>query len=294
MGYMHIENLYKNQDILLFKECYALEKIHGTSAHILWNSGEVKFFAGGESHEKFVALFDKENLAKVFTDLLHKSIRVYGEAHGGKQQGMKKTYGEVLKFVAFDVQVGDSWLSVPKAEEVVLKLGLEFVDYAKIPTTLEALDAEKNKDSVQAIRNGVGAGKLREGVVLRPLIEVTKNNGHRIISKHKRDEFRETATPRTISPEQLVILEDAEKIANEWVTAERLRHVLQKFPADSNVEITGDLIKAMIEDVYREGAGEIVESKSVKSAIGKKTASMFVLMMKQALKREETAVVETE
>jgi intein/homing endonuclease len=29
MGYQHIENLYKNQTIFLFKECYALEKIHG-------------------------------------------------------------------------------------------------------------------------------------------------------------------------------------------------------------------------------------------------------------------------
>ena len=30
MGYMHIDNLYKDQRILQFKECYALEKIHGT------------------------------------------------------------------------------------------------------------------------------------------------------------------------------------------------------------------------------------------------------------------------
>ncbi len=29
MGYMHIDNLYKDQTILMFRECYALEKIHG-------------------------------------------------------------------------------------------------------------------------------------------------------------------------------------------------------------------------------------------------------------------------
>jgi intein/homing endonuclease len=30
MAYLHhLDNLYKNQDILMFKECYALEKIHG-------------------------------------------------------------------------------------------------------------------------------------------------------------------------------------------------------------------------------------------------------------------------
>jgi hypothetical protein len=32
MAYLHIENLYKARDIMLFRECYAMEKIHGTSA----------------------------------------------------------------------------------------------------------------------------------------------------------------------------------------------------------------------------------------------------------------------
>lgn len=34
MGYMHIDNLYKDARVLSFKHVYALEKIHGTSAHI--------------------------------------------------------------------------------------------------------------------------------------------------------------------------------------------------------------------------------------------------------------------
>ena len=38
MGYMHIDNLYKNVTIMLFKEAYVLEKIHGTSAHITWSN----------------------------------------------------------------------------------------------------------------------------------------------------------------------------------------------------------------------------------------------------------------
>lgn len=29
MAYAHIDNLYKDQTILLFRECFALEKIHG-------------------------------------------------------------------------------------------------------------------------------------------------------------------------------------------------------------------------------------------------------------------------
>ena len=38
MAYLHIDNLYKNQEILMFKECYALEKIHGTSGTITLRS----------------------------------------------------------------------------------------------------------------------------------------------------------------------------------------------------------------------------------------------------------------
>ena len=54
MAYMHIDNLYKAQEILAFKECYALEKIHGTSAHIYWSGETLRLFAGGVSHEGFV------------------------------------------------------------------------------------------------------------------------------------------------------------------------------------------------------------------------------------------------
>ena len=285
MGYMHINNLYKDQTILIFKECYALEKIHGTSAHISWNAKEqkVKFFSGGESHESFVGLFDVEFLQTKLAELFVTSnATIYGEAYGGKQQGMSATYGKELKFIGFEVQVGELWLNVPKAEGVCKSLNIEFVDYVKCSTDLEVLNAERDKHSIQAIRNGCGEGKIREGVVLKPLIEFTTNNGGRVIAKHKRDEFKETKTPRDVSPEQFKILEDAKAIAEEWVTEMRLKHVLDKLPQGINVESTKLVIEAMIEDVYREAKDEIVESKEVTKFIGSKTAQMF----KQKLQKE--------
>jgi hypothetical protein len=150
MGYMHIENLYRIQDILLFKECYALEKIDGSSAHILWNQNGVAFFSGQAKHKSFSALFDKDALSKSFMDIFgpEEKVVIYGEGYGGKCQGMYPTYGRDLKFVAFEVQVGPLWLAVPQAEDVVRKFGLEFVHYTKIPTTMEAIDAERDADSV--------------------------------------------------------------------------------------------------------------------------------------------------
>jgi hypothetical protein len=272
---------------MMFKECYALEKIHGTSAHIRWKfeTKEVGFFAGGEDHQKFVALFDKEFLKTKFEEVFpDQDVVIFGEAYGGKQQGMKKTYGDVLKFIGFDVKVGVVWLNVPNAEDVCKQFDIEFVAYEKVPTELTALDAERDKPSVQAKRNGIKEDKQREGIVLRPLIEVKTNNGERVISKYKGDGFNETKTKREVSPEQLKVLEDAKEIAEEWVTNMRLEHVLQKFPADVSMEAMGDIIKAMIEDVYREAKDEIVESKAVGKAIGGKTVQLFKAKLQSKLK----------
>jgi hypothetical protein len=226
---MHIDNLYKDQRVLMFRECFALEKIHGTSAHVAWRDGRVQFHSGGEKHERFAALFDEAALSAAFTAIGHPTVVVYGEAYGGSQQAQKWRYGESLRFVAFEVEVGDSWLSVPNAHDVTTKLGLQFVHYVKVSTNLAALDAERDAPSEQARRNGIEGDKPREGVVLRPLEEMRDQRGNRILAKHKRDDERETNTPRkVVDPSQMEVLRAANDIAVEWVTPTRLEHVLDK------------------------------------------------------------------
>jgi len=289
MGYLHIDNLYKNQEILLFKECYALEKIHGTSANIRFDGEkQVAFSSGGEKHERFIKLFDEAKLTEKFKELFNEKVIVFGEAYGGKCQGMNETYGVELKFVAFDVKVGDCWLDVPNAFDVCDKLGLEFVSFNKVKTNLKELDKQRDLPSIQAYRNGFAkSDKIREGVVLRPLIEVKKNNGSRIICKHKRDEFLETATKREVSPEQLKVLEEANAIATEWVTPMRLNHVLDKVDFESTIENTGKVIKAMLEDIHREAKGEILESNLADRTIGRLTAKLFKNKITSELVRKE-------
>jgi hypothetical protein len=284
MGYLHIVNLYKDNTIQLFKECYALEKIHGTSAHIKWQENKLTYFAGGSSHDMFVKLFNNKVLTDIFTERFENiSVTVFGEAYGGKLQGMSATYGKELKFVVFDVMINDLWIDVPNAEDVATNLGLEFVSYVQIPTDLGIINEARDKESVQAIRNGCGFGKLREGVVLRPLTECRLNNGQRVIYKHKRDEFMETKTSRKVDPEKLKVLTKASEIVDEWVTPMRLEHVLDKIE-NKSMDNMKCIIKAMVEDVYREGAGEIVESKDVNKLIGTKTVTLFRIYLLQKLK----------
>ena len=300
MGYLHIENLYKNQDILLFKECYAMEKIHGTSAHISIKKKltsvdelpyEVIYFSGGEKQENFTKLFNEKELLRKFSFLytgqLWPDVTIFGEAYGGKCQGMSGTYGNELKFIAFDVKIGDNWLDVPRAVDICTQLGIEFVHYEKVPTDVEVLDKLASANSVQAQRNGMGE-KLREGIVLRPLIEVKKNNGSRIIAKHKNQAFAERVSqPKLVkqSQDKLEVLTKAEEIANEWVTLMRLKHVIDRMEApsphhidgnpDVGIEDTKEIIGAMIEDITREAKGEIIDNKVVRNLIGKKTATLF-------------------
>ena len=290
MGYMHIDNLYKDQRILMFRECFALEKIHGTSAHVQYRGhtdGPAGLYlsSGGEKHERFAKLFNETKLKEAFGALGHLDITVYGEAYGGSQQGQKWRYGESLRFVAFEVEIGGVFLAVPQAHDVVTKLGLEFVHYVRVSTDLVMLDAERDAPSEQAKRNGIDGDKSREGVVLRPLIELKDNAGGRIISKHKRDEERETTSPRkVVDPDKLQVLTRATEIADEWVTPTRLAHVLDKLDPNAGIERMRDVIGAMTEDVMREGVGEIVDSREARAAIGKKTAEVFKARLQSALR----------
>lgn len=276
MSYLHIPNLYKATEILMHRECYAMEKIHGSSAHVSWRDGTLHFFAGGCKQVDFEALFVPADLATGFTRLGHPNATVFGEVYGGKLQGMRDTYGTALRFVAFEVKIGDSWLAVPEAEEIARGLGFDFVPWRKVPTDLAILDAERDAPSEQALKLGMGEHP-REGIVLRPLTEVRMNNGDRIIAKHKNDAFRETDKTRKVEtdPKKLVVLDEANAVAKEWATEMRLTHVLDGFGGKADVEQTGDVIRAMIADIEREGVGEILWTREAKSAIGRQTAEML-------------------
>ena len=151
---------------------------------------------------------------------------------------------------------GDSWLAVPQAAEVAAALEMEFVPYRLVSTDLTAVNAERDRPSEVAARRGMGSDKLREGVVLRPPFEVTMNDGERLIAKHKRAEFAETATAREVDPARLAVLSDAAAIAQEWVTPMRLTHALDALSAAGTPALserdTGRVVVAMLNGIRRE------------------------------------------
>jgi len=307
MGYKKINNLYKDKTVLMFKRLFAMEKIHGTSAHICFTVDKsvqidglidiglsdikVNYYSGGEKYENFIKLFDTDTLLEKYCLMnMPSNITIYGEAHGGKQQGMSGTYGKELKFVAFEVKIGDKFVNVPYAEQVCDNLGLEFVDYEEIDADPDVIDKLANSPSVQAKRNGVENPELpREGVVLRPIREFLHPDGvGRIMAKHKNDIYKEREhAPRIKNPEELKILEDARQVAEEFVVPMRLEHVLDKLKAEGitiDEKKMNTIIKAMVQDIYTEAKGEIVESKAVRKYIGKRTAKLLIQRFKDGIK----------
>lgn len=308
MGYLHIDNLYRDDRIFQFPECWALEKIHGTSAHITFkrnSTNPIIFFSGGEKYENFVALFDQAFLLDVFNKTAIQELTIYGEAYGGKQQGMRATYGDATKFIVFDVLADGRWLNVGHAYVLATMFNLEFVDFNKISTKLSDIDAERAKPSTQARRNGIMEPKEREGIVLRPLEESYDARGRRIITKHKNDSFKETKTKREVDPNRQQILTDANRIADEWVTEMRFKHVVDKVlglkinmekefqrgcyeetPVELDIKDTGIIAKAMVEDVRREAKGEILDSTEAMRAISSATVRLFKQYLNERLKEK--------
>lgn len=263
--------------------------VHNTSAHIKWKDGKVHFFSGGSKFETFKALFDEEALTKWFSEHFSadETITIYGEAYGAKIQGFSHRYGNELKFVAFEIDCHGVWLDVPLAESLVKRAGLEFVHFVRIPCTVEALNAERDKPSVQAERNGMGV-QDSEGIIIRPLTERFREDGTRCIWKHKRDREREMKTPRSLDPDKNKILEDARAIAEEWVVERRLDHVMDSvaiklgMTADElKIEHTKEILNAMVEDVVAEGKGEFVDTKEARQAISKRAAVLFHAHLKK-------------
>lgn len=295
MGYASISNLYSDTRILEQKECWALEKIHGTSAWIHYHPAtdtdpEKLVLHSGEQQTVFQVLFDQEKLLKLFrlfgTSL---PIKVHGECYGGKIQKNAWRYGDKIRFVAFDVHYNGEWLSIPEAKGVADFLGLEFVHYVRIPTTLAHIDAERDATSEQAIRNGVttrdGEFVRREGVVLRPITEMVDRKGNRICAKHKRKEERETKTIREVNTDRIVALKAASELAEEWVTENRVRNAQSHFSeADWTITNMRTLIRYVCEDVCREaGETEVPRTPENLKEICRKAALLIKKNLEESL-----------
>ncbi len=285
MGYLHIDNLYKIPEFLQeFEEVYVSEKVHGTSGNISLSPNGLRIFPGGEKLSNVEKLFSEEFLLEKYLGLhTDQEIILYGELYGGKCMGMSHTYGKDLAFIVFDVKKNDVWLNLPEANIFAQYFNQEFVPWYQVKNTLENLDRHRDLPSELAKRRGIVEDKIREGIVVKPLWEKVNKWGSRWIVKHKRNEFMETKTPREVDPAKVQILLEAKAVAEEWVTEERIRHVLDGNQIPLDMAKTGDFIRALLEDIKREAGNEIdwTNEKDINRQIGTVGAQMFKKMVQE-------------
>ncbi|XWV24733.1 RNA ligase 2 [Tupanvirus deep ocean] len=301
MGYMHIESLYKCPEFFeLFKKVYAMEKIHGTSGWICLANplnpnrntdkpgSYLKFHGGSVPSKDFEKLFDVPQLEESFESIIKDngwtSMKIHGEVYGSKIQGMTTTYGKDMRFIVFDVKInvdsnGDRFLDVPDAKIIADKLLMDFVYFEDGPCDPKWIEEQANSDSVQAVRNSMGPGIPREGVVVRPLHEACLSNGRRAIAKHKNAEFWEIETPRPLG-EKLKLVADKDKIVRDWVTPNRVSHVLDHLlPLTEHHKFEWKYMNLyldmMVEDVKRESEGEIIWANEVEKDIRKRAGMLL-------------------
>ena len=304
MGYMSIPHLYKMPEFFEIEDkICVMEKIHCTSTYILLkDNGILRFHSGGAKNKDFMNLFDENFIRNQLTEIIKEngwqSIKIHGEAYGSNLLKMSHTYGNTLKFIVFDIHINvnnddNFFLHVKEAENIAERLKLDFVPYVIGPNDISFIQKETEKESEQAIKIGMGSGKLREGVVVKFVIEKKLSDGSRAIAKHKNGPFWETKVPgqlgRLKTSNTNSLLDDkfnkyyeVSEIAENWVTDMRAEHVFDKIlheKSDDNKMITRADVKRfvddMVKDVEKESEGEINWTEEIVRVMRSKAGQIF-------------------
>ena len=166
------------------------EKVDGMNIRIMWDGERITF--GGKTDNaqipaSLVAALEEEFFPQIdkFKEKFGTEghVCLYGEGHGAKIQKGGEKYRDNQGFVMFDVKIGDWWLKDDDVWNIAAELEVE-----KVPT----VGTGNLHDLVNMVRKGVTSwwGDFpAEGIVARPLVELTSRSGHRIITKLKAKDF---------------------------------------------------------------------------------------------------------
>lgn len=213
---------------------------------------------------------------------------LFGEWAGkGIQKGID--YG-ARDFYAFGLMVDSELASWDELTTICMTLGVKTVPLISAqydvphPFALQALRDQPSKI----------AGTNWEGVCLSSHPQKTDRYGRPLIVKIKSPTFAETAREKKDRPAgQAIVMDGARAFAEDYVTAMRLEHVLDQVRESSgsnplDVRLTGDVLRAMYQDVAREGATDLAalpedQQKLVGKVVAELTKPLLVAARDAAL-----------
>lgn len=169
-------------------------EVHGKTDNANMRPEEVKLLQEIGDVEKLVEAFTYERPVpengEGVTDLVKPSVEciIFGETYG---KGMQKPGGRYckdrLKFICFDIRVGNVWLKRDAVEDICKKLDIDVVPYLGEMTLDEAIEKVKQGFLSQVSEDPTLEA---EGVVLRAPLGMLDRMGRRIITKVKTADFR--------------------------------------------------------------------------------------------------------
>lgn len=293
--YPEIALLPRRPEILCVKEVVATEKIHGSNfrvhfpagmtdlGDVVYGSREVEY--DPTSEVKFplphaVEWFKTrpELLMRMWETLKSYGFpdaTVFGEAFGPgiNVKGVRYSDGQEMLFRAFDIMIGENFLTYDLFCEVADKMEIPRVpEVWRGDPTKENFDALLNRVSGVAMDGGIqDPANLAEGVVLRSNPLLRNVFGEWLIIKHKGAKFSEVAHAPNVKKERGA--SPADDYAAMYVTAGRLTNAIGRLQ-DRGVALTGTMkdmptiITEIVADLHKEAEADWPEGVADKQMTG--------------------------
>lgn len=171
------------------------EKVDGTNISIEWDGHKVSYHGRTENAQipahlmnRLIDLFGGETNEQLFEQKFGEMpVILYGEGYGPKIQKGGGLYSDEPDFILFDVYLPDKnlWLSRHSVEDIAISFGIDAVPIVLIGSLKDAIEHVKKKPV-----SDVGKREApMEGLVCRPLVELTDRLGKRVIVKIKVRDF---------------------------------------------------------------------------------------------------------
>lgn len=190
-----IEGKFRNRTIeyLSSNLWVCTEKIDGTNIGVVWDGHNVSF-QGRTANAQLPArlvnrlqeLFSSNEAEELFEQKFGETeVILFGEGFGAGIQNGGNYLADRVDFILFDVYLPEKgiWLTRDSVDDIARTFGIRVVPVVKICTLKEAVQYVKTKPN-----SSIGTAKM-EGVVCRPLFELTDRLGKRVIVKIKACDF---------------------------------------------------------------------------------------------------------
>lgn len=286
--YTSIESYLKYKaQILAVESVVVTEKVHGSNFRFGFHGNEdyllgthtSRVVAGREDPESWpkghiVEKMLRWAVAAGLQERLHayrnahpgvRSLAVYGEVHGARCADLQYGMSESRVRLFGEVNQDSRWLDYAEALAVIAELFPDFKTEDLLVPVLHVgpPDAEllrRLRDQPSRLAASYGMAQTSEGVVIRPAKEAfNEAMKDRLILKYKSPLYEERASLRKADPAALPRYATVYDLLQDFVTEERLRHVLAKAVASGIVahpKNRDKLVEMLYEDILKEAAGE--------------------------------------